>query len=277
MSAKTQAVAKFTQTSARSQAPQAGFKQTSANNNNPNDTGVDPGFVRLNPTQAAKAPATPSPTFGTAAASTSQAPSEPPAPGLANLSPAQLEALNSWNNTYGNAISGYNTNIQTELGKQTTGLAANQLGHDQNTDNTNANLGARGLGMSSIRTNDLADLDLALATKNLALRTATNTYITGQNTDIAHENDQNTITQGYYTGLEGQNAAATDQGQSNPGTTSTGTATNTLPAAQSAAQAQASSHPTSAPKPPQTPPVPTGAPKAQPNSSSTPTASITFK
>lgn len=163
-----------------------------------------------------------------------------PAPVAPFLTAAQQHALDVWNLNYGNRMGAIASGISTADFKQTTGLAAAQLGHDKSTNMANQSTAGRGVFDSSIRANDLADLDLALATKQNLINTAHKTAIANFQRDTTTQGGLNKAEQDYYSGLALSNAQGVPPATPPPDYAST-------PAAQSAATNQASQHPDSTP------------------------------
>lgn len=168
---------------------------------------------------------------GTAPATTTTT----PAPVAPYLTPTQQAALNTIITNNNNSITGYQQTYANDVTTTNQDLQAAQLTHDNSTNSTNQSTAARGMFQSSIRDNDLADINSALTTRQNTLNTALNSDFITMNQNIKQANDNITNAQGTANGEGVENAQAATPVL--PTTTTTPGASATNPAAPPPGQA----------------------------------------
>lgn len=164
---------------------------------------------------------------------TTSTPAAPPdmsgAKWMGYLTPDQLGQLNAASTTYGINVGAQSrrSGVQLDANNQPTGavspsgdaeiqynqtVQAAQHQHDVQQAQANEALAARGLFQSSIRANDLADIDAAMVQRQITAKSALDTLIADATDAIGRLNAGWGSTQLSYQGLAGQNAAALPPG-----------------------------------------------------------------
>lgn len=144
------------------------------------------------------------------------------------LTPDQAGALNTAFDTHGYNVGVQQRNIADAQETTTSAIQAAQLQHDQNTNLANQELAARGMFQSSVRDNDLADLDAAFVQRQDALSTNFQTLQTNALANIDWLNKTYNDTLGNAQGNAAIQAMQLPVNLPHPGTQTT-QVPNTLP------------------------------------------------
>ena len=104
----------------------------------------------------------------------------------AYLTPDQLGAMNTLANNTSNSIGADQRKMSDAQGAYNTADAQAQYTHDQNISNANDQMAGRGMFLSSIRGNDLTDIDRTLVNYRATATANLNSLIQSANADITN-------------------------------------------------------------------------------------------